>query len=142
MAVRSRRKIGIKLLIPAVTETGVDLANLDLLRNTQCVIEGLDWVHLSSGLPWWGTIVGVTVALRMCMLPLAVKTIRNGVALAHAQPPRSRPPWLLRPRLLLCPRAALRGRRWVLRRGGSASSCSSRGRRSSCCHDAYGRGVS
>ena len=73
-------------LIPSVTETGVDLATTELWRNTQWAIESLDWVHMTSGLPWWATIVGCTVAVRALMLPLAIKTIRNGVNLQHANP--------------------------------------------------------
>ena len=73
-------------LIPSVTETGVELATMDLWRNTQLAIEGMDYLHMASGLPWWATIAGATCALRLLMVPLAIKTIRNGVALAHAQP--------------------------------------------------------
>ena len=45
-------------------------------------IEGL---HISAGLPWWGAIVGMTVAVRVVLMPLYF----NGVRVMGGSGPRA-----------------------------------------------------
>ena len=46
----------------------------------------LDALHASTGLPWIGTIVLATVGVRMMLLPLVIKTMRNSVILHNIRP--------------------------------------------------------
>ena len=48
--------------------------------------ELLEWVHLTTGLPWWATIGSVVIAVRIALLPIMVKGIANNARLAHIQP--------------------------------------------------------
>jgi hypothetical protein len=41
---------------------------------------------VTFGLPWWTSIMVTTVALRMCVLPFALQTIRNNVKLGNLRP--------------------------------------------------------
>ena len=45
----------------------------------------LTWVN-SMGIPWWGAIAGVTLGLRLVLLPLAIKSTRQRAKLAEIQP--------------------------------------------------------
>ena len=47
---------------------------------------GLSALHDASGLPWWQCIAGVTLALRTCLLPLAVFQMQNAARLALTKP--------------------------------------------------------
>jgi membrane protein insertase Oxa1/YidC/SpoIIIJ len=42
--------------------------------------------HLTTGLPWWGTIVASTVVFRLLLLPLAIKGQRASAKLAKIRP--------------------------------------------------------
>lgn len=46
----------------------------------------LDYIHLSGGLPWWATIVATTVSIRLLMLPLLLKGMRNGIVMHNIKP--------------------------------------------------------
>jgi membrane protein insertase Oxa1/YidC/SpoIIIJ len=43
----------------------------------QYVEAGLHWLHDAAHLPWWATIVGATLALRMALAPVNVLLLRN-----------------------------------------------------------------
>lgn len=45
-----------------------------------------EYVHVYTGLPWWGTIVACTVLLRVVLLPLFVKAAVNNAKMAPIQP--------------------------------------------------------
>jgi membrane protein insertase Oxa1/YidC/SpoIIIJ len=47
---------------------------------------GLHWLHDTAGLPWWGTIVGATLALRIGLTPLNVVLLRNTLRMKLAAP--------------------------------------------------------
>ncbi|AOA61316.1 Mitochondrial inner membrane protein insertion mediating protein [Komagataella phaffii CBS 7435] len=46
----------------------------------------LEYVHVYSGLPWWGTIVATTIAIRVVMFPLFVKSSDTMARSAKAKP--------------------------------------------------------
>ena len=46
----------------------------------------LDFVHLSTGLPWWLSIVVATLAVRGALLPLAIYQYRNGARMTIMRP--------------------------------------------------------
>ncbi|KAI8640597.1 60Kd inner membrane protein-domain-containing protein [Parasitella parasitica] len=45
-----------------------------------------EYIHVYSGLPWWGTIAVATVAVRVALLPLMVKIQRNNARLMNINP--------------------------------------------------------
>ena len=74
------------VLATSISESGVDLSTTDMWWNTTAVMEGINWLHVTTELPWWACIGAITFGLRTLMLPVAINTMRNGVRLAHAQP--------------------------------------------------------
>lgn len=46
----------------------------------------LEWVHLTTGLPWYATIGITVIAVRMMLLPVMVGGISNNARLARIQP--------------------------------------------------------
>lgn len=46
----------------------------------------LMFIHETTGLPWWATIIGVTVLVRVALFPLAVTQARGTVAAINAKP--------------------------------------------------------
>ena len=46
----------------------------------------LDWIHLNTGLPWWGSIVLGTVILRTLLFPLVIKLQVNAAKLNKIRP--------------------------------------------------------
>lgn len=46
----------------------------------------IDNIHTFTGLPYWQTIIGVTIALRVCLLPIAIKGLVNAGRLAAMRP--------------------------------------------------------
>lgn len=46
---------------------------------------GMEALHVSTGLPWFWTIVGATVASRLLVFPFAVKGMRNAAKMAPHQ---------------------------------------------------------
>lgn len=50
------------------------------------IMSGIDMIHLSSGLPYWGAICVATVAIRALMLPIAIKTIKGTAKMAQMTP--------------------------------------------------------
>ncbi|KAI8362814.1 60Kd inner membrane protein-domain-containing protein [Blakeslea trispora] len=45
-----------------------------------------EYIHIYSGLPWWGTIAMATVAVRLALLPLMIKIQRNNARLMNINP--------------------------------------------------------
>ncbi len=50
------------------------------------IMSGIDLIHTFSGLPYWGAICVATVAIRLAMLPLSIKTIKSTSKMAHMKP--------------------------------------------------------
>ena len=46
----------------------------------------LEWVHLHTGLPWWGSIALCTVFMRLMIFPLIVHLQKNAIKLNNIQP--------------------------------------------------------
>ncbi|KAJ3103749.1 Mitochondrial inner membrane protein oxa1l [Phlyctochytrium bullatum] len=86
------------VLTPDVTATAVsaitevtkfgDLKALGLCHNTPVGLAQylLEAVHVTTGLPWWGTIVAATVLIRVALFPIVVKTQRNAAKLQKLKP--------------------------------------------------------
>jgi membrane protein insertase Oxa1/YidC/SpoIIIJ len=63
-----------------------DLAALDLGTTwwpSDLMISLLEFCHVSSGLPWWGSIVLLTAMLRVALFPLSLKIARNTAISPH-----------------------------------------------------------
>lgn len=52
----------------------------------EAAMQALDWVHTTTGLPWWATILGCTLAVRTAMVPLAVIAMKNSHRMKGMQP--------------------------------------------------------
>lgn len=50
------------------------------------VMQGLEIMHVTTGLPYWATIIATTVALRSLMLPLAIGGMRNSANMQKIKP--------------------------------------------------------
>ena len=46
----------------------------------------LEWVHLHTGLPWWGSIAACTVLLRFVLFPLVVHLQKNAIRMNNIKP--------------------------------------------------------
>lgn len=46
----------------------------------------LEFTHVYTGLPWWGTIITTTLVIRFLMFPLYVKASANGAKMAKIKP--------------------------------------------------------
>lgn len=46
----------------------------------------LEYTHVFTGLPWWGTIIATTLTVRFLMFPLYVKASANGAKMAKIKP--------------------------------------------------------
>uniref|UniRef100_A0A7S3CYA8 Membrane insertase YidC/Oxa/ALB C-terminal domain-containing protein n=1 Tax=Palpitomonas bilix TaxID=652834 RepID=A0A7S3CYA8_9EUKA len=54
------------------------------------LISGLQVMHDSTGMPWWGTIIGATVLVRAATLPVTVFQMQNVAKLAQIKPEMER----------------------------------------------------
>lgn len=57
-----------------------------LYYGTRVVIETLEWFHVSSGCPYWASIIIGTVALRVVLFPVGVMTAQASARMAIARP--------------------------------------------------------
>ena len=46
----------------------------------------LEWMHLHTGLPWWGSIALCTVVLRLVLFPLIVHLQKNAIRMNNIRP--------------------------------------------------------
>jgi len=46
----------------------------------------LEAIQVSTGLPWWGTIVVATLTVRTLMLPFVLNQLRNAARLNNIRP--------------------------------------------------------
>lgn len=65
-----------------------DLASLGLCANTPVgwLQSMLEYLHIHAHLPWWGTIVASTLALRVVIFPVMMKIQKNGVIMNNISP--------------------------------------------------------
>ncbi|KAJ0397082.1 hypothetical protein ATCC90586_001880 [Pythium insidiosum] len=70
------------------TTNAVDYASVaDLGYSLSDVaIRALEAVHVTTGLPWWATIVATTFAIRTALLPVTIKSLRNSEKMKAFQP--------------------------------------------------------
>lgn len=52
----------------------------------QSIMSGIDMIHMNLGVPYWGSICIATIGIRLCLLPVAYKTIRGGAQMAVMRP--------------------------------------------------------
>ena len=50
----------------------------------------LEWIHVTTGLPWWASIISCTVMLRLALFPLAVKLQANAARMNNIRPEMDR----------------------------------------------------
>ena len=50
----------------------------------------LDWLHVSTGLPWWASIITCTFILRLSLFPVTVKLQRNAARMNNIRPEMDR----------------------------------------------------
>jgi len=76
------------VLLPSAAESGGEVMSIDpaLIElsiggpvDLMCYV--LNNAHNLTGLPWWMTLAACTLTVRMCMVPLVVKQMRNVQAL-------------------------------------------------------------
>ncbi|KAI8994966.1 60Kd inner membrane protein-domain-containing protein [Pilobolus umbonatus] len=74
-------------LVHATAQIGefkaLGLCNMTPVGGLEAMFE---YIHVYSGLPWWGTIAVATVAVRMALLPMMVKIQRNNARLMNINP--------------------------------------------------------
>ncbi|OQR88097.1 mitochondrial inner membrane protein OXA1 [Achlya hypogyna] len=63
---------------PATAEMGYSLAEI--------AIRVMDGVHMTTGLPWWATIIATTVAVRSAFFPISVMSMRNSARMNIMKP--------------------------------------------------------
>ncbi|TPX54867.1 hypothetical protein SeMB42_g00133 [Synchytrium endobioticum] len=73
--------------LPAITKLG-DLAALGLGRSTPTGLceRLLELIHVTTGLPWWGTIVLSTLTIRFILFPLIVYQQRGAARMNNIRP--------------------------------------------------------
>jgi YidC/Oxa1 family membrane protein insertase len=63
-----------------------DLAEIGLANTwwpSDWFLRLLEFIHVSADLPWWGSIVVLTLMLRVSLFPLMLKTTRNMAVIPH-----------------------------------------------------------
>ncbi|KAI7873221.1 60Kd inner membrane protein-domain-containing protein [Mucor mucedo] len=74
-------------LVQAAAQIGdfkaLGLCNMTPVGGLEAMFE---YIHVASGLPWWGTIALATVAVRVALLPLMIKIQRNNAKLMNINP--------------------------------------------------------
>lgn len=74
-------------LVHATAQLGdfkaLGLCNMTPVGGLEAMFE---WIHVTSGLPWWSTIALATIAVRVALLPLMVKIQRNNAKLMNINP--------------------------------------------------------
>ncbi|CAH6723872.1 mitochondrial inner membrane protein Oxa1p [[Candida] jaroonii] len=53
---------------------------------TAMVERVMEYAHVYTGLPWWATIIGVSLSLRFVMFPLYVRATRNAAKVSKIKP--------------------------------------------------------
>lgn len=66
----------------------VAMTSLTTLGNapSEVVLKLLDALHATTGLPWWGTIVAATVAMRLLLFPVTVSSMKQTAIMSRIKP--------------------------------------------------------
>ena len=72
--------------VEGVADAAFVLSEEEPWRIIKYSMEGINYIHDLSGLPWWGSIIATTLFLRFLMFPVALKTFRSTGAMAIAKP--------------------------------------------------------
>lgn len=72
----------------SAAQLGVALSDMDppTWVNVRWAVDGLNWIHDTTGLPWWVVIIGTTVAVRFALLPFGIKVQRNNARMNLIKP--------------------------------------------------------
>ncbi|KAG2235162.1 hypothetical protein INT48_003506 [Thamnidium elegans] len=74
-------------LVQAAAQMGdfkaLGLCNMTPVGGLEAMFE---YIHVTSGLPWWSTIALATIAVRVALLPLMIKIQRNNAKLMNINP--------------------------------------------------------
>lgn len=72
----------------AISSSAELIAAASTLSNSppHMVIKIIDYIHLAADIPYWETIVVSTIALRVCLFPVAIYTVKAASRMAHAKP--------------------------------------------------------
>ncbi|KAL8171324.1 hypothetical protein V2J09_023128 [Rumex salicifolius] len=79
-----------------VPDLGDVIGNCDYILPIRATISMLDWIHDSTGLPWWITIVFSTLMLRLSLFPVRVLQLHKLTRIAECArqlPPLFPPPF-------------------------------------------------
>lgn len=76
---------------PESAQAAIEAIGADAVRElgytpVDLVIKGIEQVHLLSGMPYWATIIALTIGIRLALLPVAVKTQQAAVRLQKIKP--------------------------------------------------------
>ncbi|KAK9768870.1 hypothetical protein K7432_000101 [Basidiobolus ranarum] len=74
-------------IVDAAMKVG-DLKAMGLVNNSPVglIQAALEFIHVSTGIPWWGTIVATTLLIRLALFPLVIKLQRNAATLHNIKP--------------------------------------------------------
>jgi YidC/Oxa1 family membrane protein insertase len=75
-----------KMLSDPALAGAVDAASGIGYSPVSLLVTLLDTIHLSTGAPWWATIIGSAVAMRLCLIPLTAVSARSTAKLALLKP--------------------------------------------------------
>ncbi|ORX92401.1 hypothetical protein K493DRAFT_285773 [Basidiobolus meristosporus CBS 931.73] len=78
-------------IVDAAMKVG-DLKAMGLVNFTPVgfIQAALEFIHVSTGIPWWGTIVATTLLIRLALFPIVVKLQRNAAVLHNIKPEMDR----------------------------------------------------
>jgi len=73
-------------MLPTISEPSLASQGLGGSWPPGLVQHALQYLHVDMGLPWWGSIVAMTVVIRLCMLPIVIKSRKNAINLMNHMP--------------------------------------------------------
>jgi hypothetical protein len=70
------------LVVHGYPDLSVTTSTMDAGGYVSQWMHAVEWVHATAGLPWWQTVVAVSLALRMATLPFFFKSVSGDAATA------------------------------------------------------------
>lgn len=70
----------------AALEVAPETFKMALYTPPQLAMMAVDYVHAATGMPYWMTIVAITVGIRTAILPVGLLAARNGARTAAMKP--------------------------------------------------------
>jgi YidC/Oxa1 family membrane protein insertase len=71
----------------AIEVLGTGFSSLSDCYSPVCyTIYAMEWIHTTTGVPWWGAIIGATLMVRTLLLPVAVYQQRNTAKMTIIRP--------------------------------------------------------